>query len=332
MGKARKCFVSCPFGPPGSRVRKRSDDVFRLYIEQIAKEAGFEAFRSIEKGSPGEIFDFVIKNLCTADLVIADLTDSNPNVYYELAVRHATGKPFIVLVDDPKKLKFNVHGLNAIGIGSDGLEDSRKAEKDLRKQILEIKDGDGRMENSVFKGVAREVEAAKVSGAWKAFIWRIIYAKDLAADWLNLQEKEFIECARAFDRRGYVPDGQDLRDLLANYKAFKDFQGKSVQGMIFHRRKSPDLVDINGIGHLPLGTPPPIIEINGQELEDGAEVNFRQPSMQLEIKPGTGITGTIKEFYYSVRFGRRNPSLEGMLYHPDFRQSLQVGRTTLSPD
>jgi hypothetical protein len=57
---------------------------------------------------PGRITTQIIKLLNSADLVIADLSLGNANVYYELSCRHAMGKAVIYMAVDPTHLPFHV--------------------------------------------------------------------------------------------------------------------------------------------------------------------------------------------------------------------------------
>ena len=57
---------------------------------------------------PGLITAQVIQNLVEWELVIADLSEHNPNVFYELAVRHALKKPIVQLIQAGQKIPFDV--------------------------------------------------------------------------------------------------------------------------------------------------------------------------------------------------------------------------------
>ena len=68
----------------------RSDqwtEIFENMISPAVVAAGDECRRSA--GLAGNIIKLILDDLNRADLVIADLTDRNPNVFYELGVRHA---------------------------------------------------------------------------------------------------------------------------------------------------------------------------------------------------------------------------------------------------
>jgi len=93
-------FVAMPFG-----VKKDSQgkdiDFNRVYAEYIAPAlaaAGLDAFRADEEQEAGDIRADMFQELLIADLVVADLTLANPNVWYELGVRHALRARGVVIV------------------------------------------------------------------------------------------------------------------------------------------------------------------------------------------------------------------------------------------
>lgn len=93
-------FVAMPFG-----VKKDSQgieiDFNRVYSELIKpalEGAGLDVFRADEEGRAGDIRTDMFQELLIADLVVADLTLDNPNVWYELGVRHALRARGVVLV------------------------------------------------------------------------------------------------------------------------------------------------------------------------------------------------------------------------------------------
>ena len=93
-------FVAMPFG-----VKKDSQgteiDFNRVYSELIKpalEEAGLDVFRADEEERAGDIRTDMFQELLIADLVVADLTLDNPNVWYELGVRHALRARGVVLI------------------------------------------------------------------------------------------------------------------------------------------------------------------------------------------------------------------------------------------
>jgi tetratricopeptide (TPR) repeat protein len=110
MAARPHAFVAMPFGvKPGPR---RADgklldpsletiDFNRVYREFIAPAlelAGLEPFRADQEHSAGDIIPDMFQELLVADLVVADLTIDNPNVWYELGIRHALRSRGVVIV------------------------------------------------------------------------------------------------------------------------------------------------------------------------------------------------------------------------------------------
>jgi tetratricopeptide (TPR) repeat protein len=97
-------FVAMPFGTkPGAD--GQPIDFNRIYLELIKpalEDAGFEVFRADEETRAGDIRTDMFQELLAADLVVADLTLDNPNVWYELGVRHALRARGVVLVQGPR--------------------------------------------------------------------------------------------------------------------------------------------------------------------------------------------------------------------------------------
>jgi hypothetical protein len=98
-GRKRGFFI-CPIGGRGSDVIKRCDQVYKHVVCAALEPLGFGMARADTLEQSGVITSQIIDNLLSVDLVIADLTDQNPNVFYELAVRHAIRKPFIQLMTE----------------------------------------------------------------------------------------------------------------------------------------------------------------------------------------------------------------------------------------
>jgi len=105
---SKACFIITPIGSPGSEQRKHADLVLTALIEPALAELDLTAVRADQISQPGLITSQVIDHVACAALVIADLSFSNPNVYYELALRQAVRKPMVQITRASDPLPFDV--------------------------------------------------------------------------------------------------------------------------------------------------------------------------------------------------------------------------------
>jgi hypothetical protein len=71
---------------------------FEGFLKPIVEEiGGIDVFRS--EALRGDVLKKIILDLSNSDIVIADLTDSNPNVYWELGIRHSLKNGTITVKD-----------------------------------------------------------------------------------------------------------------------------------------------------------------------------------------------------------------------------------------
>ena len=83
---------------------------------------------------PGIITDHIIKHLLGDELVIADLTGSNPNVFYELAIRHATRKPVVQIIQEGERIPFDTAAMRTIEYSFD-IDRIINVQEELENQI-----------------------------------------------------------------------------------------------------------------------------------------------------------------------------------------------------
>jgi len=136
----KKCFVISPIGDEGTKDRLRADKVLKYIIEPVSKECGYETVRADQISEPGIITSQITERLLHNDLVIADLTDHNPNVFYELAIRHCVGTPVIHLLKKGQRIPFDIHGFRTIHIPID-IENTKALENtkgELKKQVQSV--------------------------------------------------------------------------------------------------------------------------------------------------------------------------------------------------
>ncbi len=111
-------FVAMPFGrktDPSERHAIDFDDIYDRAVVPAAAEAGVDVIRADEEQYGGLIHVAMYERLLLAEIVLADLTLSNPNVFYELGVRHAARpRSTILMFAKVSRLPFDVSPMRAI--------------------------------------------------------------------------------------------------------------------------------------------------------------------------------------------------------------------------
>jgi len=109
-------------------------------IKRTCKELGKVAERVDDYIHKNEITDKMLGSIKTAEYVIADLTHSRPNVYYELGYAHAYGKNVVLTAKTGTKLHFDIRNYNVL-FYTTLTELERKLSEYMRKYDKENKIG-----------------------------------------------------------------------------------------------------------------------------------------------------------------------------------------------
>lgn len=128
-------FVVMPFG------KKKGGDgsiydfnaIYTHLIKPMLESAGFEPFRADEETASGDILTDMFQELLLADLVLADMSIDNANVFYELGIRHAFRKRGVVHIQAGRAyMPFDVFNVRTIPyhITPEGVPDPEFLEKD----------------------------------------------------------------------------------------------------------------------------------------------------------------------------------------------------------
>ncbi len=110
------CFYITPIGEEGSEQRQHADLFMGSIVEPAVNELGLKVVRSDTINSAGMISSQIIEHLFKSKLVVADLSFHNPNVFYELSLRHSLGKPVIHLIRSRDTIPFDIHSFRTIKI------------------------------------------------------------------------------------------------------------------------------------------------------------------------------------------------------------------------
>lgn len=138
----KTCFVISPIGDENGAERKHANEVMGRIIEPVTREFGYEVIRADQYPVPGQITSQIVNLIVESNLVIADLSFGNPNVFYELALRHITLKSFIHLVEKKYKIPFDIKDIRAISFDLGNEKSIEQAKSELREQIENIEEAE----------------------------------------------------------------------------------------------------------------------------------------------------------------------------------------------
>jgi hypothetical protein len=107
-----RCFVISPIGDAVSPERLHSDMVLNSIIRPALPE--FVVKRGDELGPIDMIGEQVIEAIFDYEMAVADLTGHNPNVFYELGLRHMIELPVVLIAQQGTKIPFDAAGVRTI--------------------------------------------------------------------------------------------------------------------------------------------------------------------------------------------------------------------------
>jgi hypothetical protein len=139
MASRKYCFVIMPFSETGAKRAKHTtaywDNFFFGFIKPAAERLGYTCKRS--SAQPGNIMKAIVNELVTSDVVLAVLTDYNPNVLYELGTRHSLKHGTIMMLESGQDIPFDIKQYGVIYY-DDKASGVPKFEENLRNAIQKI--------------------------------------------------------------------------------------------------------------------------------------------------------------------------------------------------
>ncbi len=143
-----------PYGGNNESAKKQYSGIYKSIIVPAATKAGYKPKRSDLESSPGNITHDIINDLASARMVIADLSSANPNVFFELGIRHAFRKSGTVhIINKDHDIPFDVKNYRAIEYSTD-LADISFAIELIYDAITKREDSPEKSDNPVHDAIA----------------------------------------------------------------------------------------------------------------------------------------------------------------------------------
>lgn len=165
----RKAFVITPIGATDSTIRRSTDGLLQAVIKPVLTSLDLVVSVAHEISEPGSITHQVIRHLLDDNIVLANLTGLNPNVMYELAIRHSARLPVVIIAEIGTTLPFDVADERTVYFVNDmaGVEEFKPR---LEQAVLQAMQGP-EPTNPIYRVIAANImREVKATGEVDKFI------------------------------------------------------------------------------------------------------------------------------------------------------------------
>lgn len=114
-------FYISPIGQDNSDTRRHADLFSASIVEPALEQSKLKLVRADKIDSPGIITRQILDYIINSRLVIVDLSFGNPNVFYELAIRHMVRKPIVHIIRARDPIPFDINQSRTIRIDDEDI-------------------------------------------------------------------------------------------------------------------------------------------------------------------------------------------------------------------
>lgn len=90
------------------------NEVYSAFIVPTLEEVGYSVLRADDLYGQRNILRDIVESISNSELIVADLTGLNPNVFYELGVAHALQRPVILMTQNIDELPFDLQSYRVV--------------------------------------------------------------------------------------------------------------------------------------------------------------------------------------------------------------------------
>lgn len=229
----RKCFIITPIGDENSETFRKAKGVIESVIKPVLKEYGFDDIKpAYEINVSGMINTQIINRIIEDDLVIANLTGNNPNVMYELCLRHVVAKPIIHICENGTTLPFDIKDSRTIFYTNDmfGVEELKNS---MNLFMEEISYNEDYMDNPIYNAHRYGKLLKETQGTESNEILRILM--DISS---KLSEKKTVDYVKLISPSHYafnddvIENKESAYTLERFYKELSEIDMANVQNML----------------------------------------------------------------------------------------------------
>lgn len=148
----KRCFVIMPFsGTSATHTEEYWNHHFEFFLKPLIESCNnVEAFRS--EPLRQDLVRQIVNDLVFSQIVIADLTDSNPNVYWELGVRLSFRHGTVTIANEGSKIPFDIATKSVLFYPSD-LKKRENFSKQFKQAIIDCVSNPDRPDSFVLEAI-----------------------------------------------------------------------------------------------------------------------------------------------------------------------------------
>ena len=156
----RTCFVIMPFSETASCSKREWTRIYKNLFKKTIEESGLDYECRRSSATRGSIIRGIIEDLDESWVVLADLTDQNPNVFYELGIRHSLGPRTILVAQQRRDIPFDLRSYASHTYEWNTTKGRSAFKKKIKSLLEEIDQNPERPENPVsdFRNVTNQAQ------------------------------------------------------------------------------------------------------------------------------------------------------------------------------
>jgi hypothetical protein len=163
-------------------------EIHQRVYKPVCEAAGINCYRIDEIARPGSITKDIVEGIIESDIILADLTGKNPNVFYELGIAHCLGNKTIMTCQRGETLPFDIGNYRVL-FYEQSISGAEALKTDLNKAIVELISSLNQTNNPVQDVVSRR----SALGIRKRLpIVKLVNIRDIGRPLLDAFQKEKI--------------------------------------------------------------------------------------------------------------------------------------------
>lgn len=239
-GRKERCFVIMPISDQGDYPTGHFTKVYEQIIKPSVEEAGYEAYRVDEDHICTRIINDIFSSIQECPMAICDLSNSNPNVLYELGLRQAYDKPVVLIQDEKTERIFDIAEIRTVSYKSSRrYEEVLEAKEEIKKAILATREGKTSTLAKIIKVNAADYSQVEVSKDDKTNIVLEGIYNEIRGLKNTGHENDNMEIFHSV-HLGNKCCGIKLKILCEDSKLTKDFKEE-----LFNNRQEREFIKIN---------------------------------------------------------------------------------------